>query len=403
MGSEDADFVIVGCGVFGLSTALDLSRRYGGSKKIIALDAFTIPSPWSAANDLNKIIRAEYSDIDYTKLALEALELWEKDPVFKNHFIKCGRVTLSPMDEKNNLNRLNYERKGLQNLIKLGCDPDRIVEIKEKSQFVKIIPELRDTHLFDSEIGFETETKTRIVQCRYNPDAGYGHASNSLISVYNECIKNGVIFKFGQDGKVIDIDKKNVIVITYGGKSYKSYKIILTMGAATGHLINLNNQINSTGLFITHIKLSNKEFEKYEKLPIFFSSELGYFFPPDKNTKMMKIAMTFCDVKNTINNTKTTEQSSLPRYKNEFFSDTFPRIKGLQQVETLLNKIIPELALHKLIDSKCCWISDTIDSNFLIDFLPDSNENILVCCGDSGHGFKFFPNLAIELREIIMK
>lgn len=61
--------IVVGAGAFGLSTALHLSRS--GYSNITVLDkGASIPSGFSAANDVNKILRAEYEDPFYTNLTI---------------------------------------------------------------------------------------------------------------------------------------------------------------------------------------------------------------------------------------------------------------------------------------------------------------------------------------------
>ncbi len=61
--------IIVGAGAFGLSTALHLSLA--GYANITVLErGDTIPSRYSAANDITKIIRADYDDPFYRDLAL---------------------------------------------------------------------------------------------------------------------------------------------------------------------------------------------------------------------------------------------------------------------------------------------------------------------------------------------
>lgn len=61
--------LIVGGGTFGLSTAYHLAKD--GYNNIIVVDkSSVIPSPISAGNDFNKIIRAEYEDPWYAELAL---------------------------------------------------------------------------------------------------------------------------------------------------------------------------------------------------------------------------------------------------------------------------------------------------------------------------------------------
>jgi glycine/D-amino acid oxidase-like deaminating enzyme len=64
--------IIVGGGAWGLSTALHL--KLAGYSDITVFDrGAEIPSRYSAAWDLNKIVRAEYEDAFYTDLALVIL------------------------------------------------------------------------------------------------------------------------------------------------------------------------------------------------------------------------------------------------------------------------------------------------------------------------------------------
>lgn len=66
---KETFFLIVGAGTIGLSTALHLSDR--GHKNIVILDRGTsVPSGYSAGNDLNKIVRADYEDAFYAEHAL---------------------------------------------------------------------------------------------------------------------------------------------------------------------------------------------------------------------------------------------------------------------------------------------------------------------------------------------
>lgn len=66
---KDQSILVIGAGCFGLATAHHLATE--GFSNITVLDkAEAVPSPFSAANDLNKVIRAEYADPFYTDLAL---------------------------------------------------------------------------------------------------------------------------------------------------------------------------------------------------------------------------------------------------------------------------------------------------------------------------------------------
>ena len=69
MPNKQHSVFILGAGAWGLSTALHLHQQ--GYRDITVFDrADKIPSPYSAAYDLNKIVRAEYEDPFYTELAL---------------------------------------------------------------------------------------------------------------------------------------------------------------------------------------------------------------------------------------------------------------------------------------------------------------------------------------------
>lgn len=67
--SKSDPIIIIGAGAFGVSTALHLTQN--GYTNISVFEAGDhIPSQNSAANDLNKIVRAEYEDPFYTDLTI---------------------------------------------------------------------------------------------------------------------------------------------------------------------------------------------------------------------------------------------------------------------------------------------------------------------------------------------
>jgi sarcosine oxidase / L-pipecolate oxidase len=67
--SKHEHILIVGAGAFGLSTALHLSQNGYSNITVLEQDD-EVPSRYSAANDLNKIMRVEYEDPWYTDLTL---------------------------------------------------------------------------------------------------------------------------------------------------------------------------------------------------------------------------------------------------------------------------------------------------------------------------------------------
>lgn len=81
MTNKQSPVLILGSGAWGLSTALHLERS--GYTNITVFDrAETIPSPYSAAYDLNKIVRPEYEDAFYTDLALVSIPIETLDKLY---------------------------------------------------------------------------------------------------------------------------------------------------------------------------------------------------------------------------------------------------------------------------------------------------------------------------------
>lgn len=368
--------LIVGCGVFGLSTALELAEK---GYKVTAIDAYPVPSPWSAANDYNKIIRTEYNDMIYTKLSVEAVKLWRSDPKFKNTYSECGRVLITPELQEG---RKKFEMDGIRNLQAIKGEGTRIEFFKGADKLSEKFPELSLNSVDED------------VELKWNPEGGLGHAANSLKAVYQAAKAKGVKFVFGAKGEAqkIIIKDNQEFVETKDGSRYTADKIIISSGASSGKLIDLKQQQAATGLFVTHIKLTKEEYQKYKNLPIVFDSEMGYFFPPDPATRVLKIALAGSGASNYVEDPfNPSQQKSFPRYKLQNPKDTMPST-GVVEAKKLLAKYVPELAYHNLFDHKACWIADTSDSHFIIDKVPAYNR-VFVASGDSGHGFKLLPNI----------
>lgn len=369
--------LIVGCGVFGLSTALELAKK---GYEVTAIDAYAVPSPWSAACDFNKIIRTEYDTLEYTKIAVEAQKLWRSDELYKDCYNECGRILVTPELHKG---RTEYERQSIKNLHALG--EGLKIEIFKGG---KLLAEKFDL------LKYNTVEPT--VELKWNPECALGHAANALKAVYNEAASLGVRFIFGKKGQAVKIVVKDQIeyVETVDGTLHTADKIILSSGAQTGKIIDMKLQQAATGLFVTHIRLTEEEYEKYKDMPIVFDSDMGYFFPPDPATNILKIALPGSGAQNYVDS-PFGDKKSLPRYKLQHPEDTMP-LTCVAEGKRILAKYLPELAYHTLFDHKACWIADTADSNFIIDDVP-GYKKVMVASGDSGHAFKLLPNIGMYI------
>lgn len=368
------EVIIVGGGVFGLSTALHLIKDGMKPADIRVIDVYEPPSPWSAACDFNKIIRCEYGKELYTKLAIEALNQWRTDPLFKKSYVECGRVIITPMSHQG---RIQYDREGIANLQKYG----------EGSKYHHWKGGKELAALFEP---FANNSIPQETEVTWNPESGIGKSSQTLVDVYEYLKEQGVVFTFGEKaGRIVKV--VNGCVVNANRESFKAKKILLSMGANTGEIVNLENQQSATGLFVTHIQLTDEEYEKYKDIPVIFDGDMGYFFQPDKESKKMKICLNGGGIKRTVASKFDGSDVSLPRFKGDNPGDTLPR-ERVVEIGEILQRYTPELAHHKIEDHKICWIGDTLGGHFVIDRVP-GHDNVYVATGDSGHGFKFFPNI----------
>lgn len=372
--------LIVGCGVLGLSTALELSKR---GYSVTAIDAHQVPSPWSAACDYNKIIRTEYEDIIYTKLAVEAWKIWRSDELYMPAYRECGRILITP---ELHIGRKEFEKIGIANLKSLGYG-NGITYAKGSKQMAKDFELLKFNSIKD------------LTEYKFNPEAGLGVAAKSLERVYLAAKNNGVKFIFGPAGnvsKIESIDGKDYVIAS-DGSSYTADKIVIATGAACGRLLDLKQQQSASGLFVTHIKLTEQEFEKFKSIPIVFDSDLGYFFPPDEETRVLKIALPGSGTQNFVTSSFREETRSLPSYRTEQPNITIP-VECIKQAKKLLETFVPELAYHNLFDHKTCWIADTSDSHYIIDKVPYLSQ-VYAATGDSGHAYKLLPTIGRYISD----
>ena len=71
----DFDLIVVGGGVFGLSTAVEAGRR---GRRTLVVDRRSVPNPIAASYGPSRKIRSTYLDAHYSRLAVEAMGAWRE-------------------------------------------------------------------------------------------------------------------------------------------------------------------------------------------------------------------------------------------------------------------------------------------------------------------------------------
>ncbi|KAF6513393.1 hypothetical protein HZS61_006718 [Fusarium oxysporum f. sp. conglutinans] len=444
--SKSEPILIVGGGAFGLSTVVHLLRA--GYKDITVLDKDEeIPSRWSAANDLNKIVRAEYEDPLYQDLTVKAIEAWQT-PLFAPHFHQVGFLhCVSGKAPKEALDTLNRFRAAAERDPRMRSHLSPLDSQKDISDAVW---QYKDS-AFPGWNGY------------FNKFDGYAHSGNALRSIFLATRAQGVKYILGAAGAVSEIiyektssGRKAKGVKTTGGLFYPSNLVIVSVGAAGAKLVpEIGKQLVAKSWSVAHLHLTDDETSALRGIPVTYARDLGFFFEPDPKTNLLKL----CPMGGGFINTD--PKTGISHAPTDLKQSAFLPDGDEKQLRELVRQTLPQFADRPFVKKTLCWfadqcvqqpsqvtwlvevgghiisisvycpprrtdligqmatygappqptklldlvvghpVADTADSDFIIDYVPNTSSSVLFLSGDSGHGFKFFPIFGGFVKDLL--
>ncbi|KAJ8109227.1 hypothetical protein ONZ43_g6192 [Nemania bipapillata] len=376
--SKSDSIIIVGAGAFGLSTALHLAQA--GYRNITVFDkGAEIPSPFSAANDVNKILR-------------EALEAW-KTPLFAPHYHQTGFLhCVSEAAPQKAVNTLNSFRASAERHPEVR---KHIVPIDSRDDIIGAVRQFQDGSL----PGWKGYL---------NQYDGYAHSSNALKAVHEACIALGVQFILGEAGDIAEIlyetptdhanhqTRKATGIRTRQNTTHNATLVIIAAGASAPNLIpSLGTQIVARSWSIAHIQLSAAEASSLRGIPVTYARDLGFLFEPEPATGLLKL----CPMGGGFVNTDPATGVSRP--PDALADSGFVPAGDGRRLRRLLAQTLPGLADRPFVGERLCWFADTADSDYIVDYVPDTSRSVVLLSGDSGHGFKMFPIVGSWVRSLL--
>jgi sarcosine oxidase/L-pipecolate oxidase len=426
-----SSILIIGSGVFGLSTAYALTRRDGFSKTAITVvdravgsdsDEVVFPARDASSIDSSRIIRGDYADPAYAALATEALRQWRKvdspdDLGAQGRYSESGLVLVadgesntlrahvdgaaSPAQvDKAKKNGVEYVRASYENAVALGHND---AELASRIRMLPDVDAIRDA----VGTGGASGTSGYI-----NGYAGWADAERSMDWLCNQVKQtNRVDFINGTVSELEHADETVTGVKLADGRTLTADLVILATGAWTASLLDLSGQATATGQVIGYLDITAEEQEQLGKMPILLNLTNGLFIIPPVN-RQLKVARHAYGYLNPTTPTTTTPlslSSTKPR------TISYPRTsltapaalsipqEGISDLRLALREMLPSHpAIHDrpFAKTRLCWYTDTPTGDFLISYHPRFS-GLFVATGGSGHGFKFLPVLGEKIVDAV--
>jgi glycine/D-amino acid oxidase-like deaminating enzyme len=351
------DFLIVGGGIFGITTAVELAKR---KYSVGLINPDTIPHHLAASTDISKAVRMEYgSDQEYFQMAEESIKRWLAWNDFFDttlyHEVGFLMLCKGSMESESQ----SYERESYENLKAFGYATNKL----DRAALQKRFPVVNSQHYHEA---------------NFNPKGGYVESGLAVHKLAAYAQSLGVDIHEGQTAKDIKIEGGKLKSIkTKEGETFSCGHAIIAAGANTPYLLQeLQPYIKSTGHAVFWLKPDYPIHFTPPRFSVFTAdiSNTGWYgFPFSPKTGVIKIG-----------------KHSSGRYVHPDKDDRMVTETEVEELRFFLQNTFPDLAHAALVYTRRCLYTDTLDGHFWIDRHPYI-EGLSVSTGGSGHGFKMGP------------
>jgi glycine/D-amino acid oxidase-like deaminating enzyme len=352
------DFLIIGAGIFGLTTAIELRKK---KYRVGILNPGRIPHPLAESTDISKIVRMEYgTDEEYMDMAAASIIKWKEwndffgDTLYhETGFLLLSREPLDPAST-------SFESASYYLLIKKGYTPERIPAELLK----KIYPAFNHQEFAE---GF------------YHARGGYAESGRVVNTLVTYARQLGVDVHEEQTAQEIRVIRnKAEAVKTREGKKFTAGNIIVCAGNQTPYLVpDLHPYMSVTGHPVFHLQPQHPGLFTFPQFTVFAAaiSQTGWYgFPLHPRENVVKIAR---------------HDSGIILHDPEK-DERIVQEKDIVLLRKFLTGSIPSLAASPVVFTRLCCYTDTLDGHFWIDRHPQI-KGLTIGSGGSGHAFKMAP------------
>src|SRR5262245_47549887 len=343
MSGNEFDLIVVGGGVFGLSTALEAGRR---RLRALVVDRRQVPNPIAASFGPSRKIRSTYLDEHYTRLALEAMAAWRRleAETSTELYVADGNLSVSDADTDPHLEELAA-------IAQRGGSRVRWLDARElKREF----PQYRLGRLGLLEA-----------------DAGFLRATDCVAALRTLAERQGVHFATGDDAAVEPTS--GGVIVRAGSSAYRAPQVVVAAGGWSKRLFpELGGALWQCQQGIMYMENVPPEFCRPALTPYSVPSTGFYAFAAEPGRVGLKIARHLVtDPIDDPDFDRRTTPAGFVESAAAFVHDWF----GLDPSRY---RVTYDSCMYNLSPS----------NDFLLDFNPEA-PGVFVATAGSGHGSKF--------------
>ena len=347
MTGERFDLIVVGGGVFGLSTALEAGRR---RRRTLVVDRRVVPNPVAASYGPSRKIRSTYLDPHYTRLALEAMAAWRRieADAGKELYVAAGNLNVSDGEADAHIETLaaNARRGGAK------------VRWLEAGDLRREFPQFR-----------------RGQRALLEEEAGFLRATDCVGALRTLAEQQGVRFATEQEAAVGPQGRG--VEVRADAATYFAPQVVVAAGGWSKRLLpELGSALWQCQQGIMYLEGVPAAFCRPAFIP-YSAADTGFYgFPAEPGHVGLKVARHLVtDPIEDPDFDRRTTPAGFVEAANEFVREWF----GLDP------------RAHRATWDSCMYNLST-SNDFLLDFHPDM-PGVFVATAGSGHGFKFGPIL----------
>jgi monomeric sarcosine oxidase len=354
------DVAVIGAGVFGAWTALQLTRR---GKSVVLVEAYGAGHSRSSSGDESRIIRMGYGkDEIYTRWSQRSLEQWKElfDAQQLRLFHQTGVLWLAGEDET----RLNETQATLK---RCGVAVEDLDLTALRTRFPQIgLDGIRNAIL--------------------EPQSGVLIARRAVAATVAEAVRLGVTYVHAlvEEPKA----KRSLRMIkTRAGEEIAAGQFVFACGS---WLAKLFPEIVGSRLFVTRqevfyfgLPAGDGRFAP-PALPTFLFQNDESYGMPDIENRGLKIALDAHGVAVDPDTQSRVVSEESARAMREYVAKRFPALRDAPIAET-----------------RVCQYENTSNGDFLIDRHPEM-KNVWFAGGGSGHGFKHGPAIGKYVADQLL-